>query len=396
MLKEQNNGVVAVVLGGHVNALSIIKELHGQGITQIALLDHGKSLSYFSNKVIYRDQIRKSSDSLLAALTKLITFYQKVVIYPTNDLHLEHLQEIYHDIKGFCYVPLNPENLAQCSDKFYQYQICESVGVPYPKTVSVKNVNDIGQIASLDFPILIKPSTRKDLSIDIFRALYLDNAEELGKQQALLLQKIEEGVQFIASEYIPGDDTNIYAYTCFRSQGGDILNEWTGKKLTQFPNNYGVFSSASNDSPEVILDQGRAIVEALDAYGIIEPEFKYDHRDGKYKLMETNLRSMMWNGVGAISGVNLHQTQYQYATSESVSQYEQNKVERIHLVLMLHEIPNLIARKGYWKHFKHNVWAAEKRVWAIFEWRDLKPFCYSLYLLSKRTVGAWLRRFDLR
>jgi len=63
---------------------------------------------------------------------------------------------------------------------------------------------------------------------------------------------------------------------------------------------------------------------------------------------------------------------------------------------MIHEIPNLVARKGYWKHFKHNVWGADKRVWAIFEWRDMKPFCYSLYPFLKTIVKAVLVRLNFK
>src|SRR5690606_14677023 len=130
---------------------------------------------------------------------------------------------------------------------------------------------------------------------------------------ARLKDFIGQGVEFIASEFVPGDDTNIYAYTCYRSQDGTIQNEWTGKKLTQYPDNYGVFCSASNEATSEVLEQGRALVKALDAYGIIEPEFKYDMRDQKFKLMEVNLRSMMWHRTGTISGVRLHKSMYDYA-----------------------------------------------------------------------------------
>ena len=171
----------------------------------------------------------------------------------------------------------------------------------------------------------------------------------------ILIEKVSKSVEFIISEYIPGDDTNIYAYTCFRSHEGQILNEWIGKKLTQHPNNYGVFSSASNEATGIVLEQGRSVVKELDAFGIVEPEFKYDYRDGKFKLMETNLRSMMWHRTGNISGVKLQEIQFKYATGQAITKYKQVLDKRWHFVMMLHEIPNLIARKGYWAHFKYNI-----------------------------------------
>lgn len=386
----------ALVLGGHVNGYSIIKELHEQGITEIALFDRGRSLARYSNKVKYRAVIDKNSETLLNELNKLRQHYDFIVPFPTDDLQLDHLHVIYDEVLDFCYMPFNRDTLFDASDKFYQYQTCEKIGVPYPKSINVKSVSDLDSIDNLIFPLLLKPSTRKDLTIDVFRNLYFENRADYLNKKSKVAEKIKNGVEFVISEYIPGDDTNIYAYTCFRSQEGEILNEWIGKKLTQYPDNYGVVCSSSNESPEVVLTQGRALVKALNVFGIIEPEFKYDCRDGMYKLMEINLRSMMWHRTGNICGVKLQETQYKYAIQQDVTNYSQVMDRRIHFILMLHEIPNLIARKGYWKYFKHNVFGADIRVWAIFEIRDIKPFIYSLFLLSKMGVTAWLRRFGLR
>ena len=396
-MSEKNlDKTCALVLGGHVNGYSIVKELYEQGITNIALFDPGKSLARFSNKVKYRAVIDKTPETLLRELKKLNQQYEYIVIYPTDDLQVENLHALYDEVSDFCYLPFNRETVIQASDKFFQYETCERIGVPYPKTVNAKATEDLDSIESLVFPLLIKPSTRKDLTVDVFRTLYLETPEKYQEAKTRLAELINKGVEFVISEYIPGDDTNIYAYTCFRNENGEFLNEWTGKKLTQYPDNYGVFCSASNEAADEVLTQGRALVAALEAYGIVEPEFKFDYRDGKFKLMETKLRSMMWHRTGSISGVKLHETQFKYATGQAITHYKQDKSKSIHFVLMLHEIPNLIARKGYWKHFKHNVWGGEKRVWAIFEWRDIKPFLYSFVLISKMGAAAWLRRFGLR
>lgn len=386
----------ALVLGGHVNGYSIVKELYEQGIKEIVLFDLGHSLARFSNKIKYKSVIDNSSSSLLDELNRLNEKYEFIIVYPTDDLQVENLKSIYKEISGFCYLPFNPLNVLKTSDKFFQYNTCENYDIPYPKSVSATKSSDLESVSFLTYPLLIKPSTRSDLKIKVFRTLYVVDEREFDDRKDELVGLFEKGVELVISEYIPGDDTNIYAYTCFRSHEGGILNEWIGKKLTQYPDNYGVFCSASNEAPDEVLFQGRALVEALDAYGIVEPEFKYDYRDGKYKLMETNLRSMMWHRTGSISGVKLHETQFRYATYKPVNVYQQERTSSIHFVLMLHEIPNLIARKGYWKHFKHNVWGGNQRVWAVFEWRDLKPFLYGNYLLFKRVTVLCLKRLKMR
>lgn len=384
--------VCALVLGGHVNGYSIIKELFEQGIEEIALFDSGRSLARYSNKIKYCAVIDNTPDSLLDELNKLHQSFHYIVPFPTNDTQLKHLHSIYDKVSSFCYMPFNYNTLFDSSDKYFQYKTCDNIGVPYPKTVSVKSIKDLESINRLEFPLLIKPSTRADMSVDVFRTMYVKNENDFLTAKKELSNKIDDGVEFVVSEYIPGDDRNLYIYTCFRSQNGKILNEWTGKKLNQYPDNYGVFASASNEAVDEVLNQGRALVKALDCFGQVEPEFKYDSRDGKYKLMEVSLRPSMPHRIGNLSGVKLHETQFNYATQKLPTAYTQEKSKSIHVVLMLHEIPNLILRKGYWSCFRHNVFGGEERNWAIFEKGDIKPFIYSLTLLFKVMVKSFLLR----
>ena len=396
MSLESSDRVCALVLGGHVNGYSIINELHSCGIKNIALFDSGKSLARRSNKIIYQATIDKSREALLHELNNLNRRFDYIVVFPTNDVQIKNLYLLYDQVSSFCYLPFNRHTVLNSLDKFFQYKTCDLIGVPYPKTAHASKVEDLDVVDKLTFPLLVKPTVRWDLTTDVFRTLYLSSYEQFERYHSRILKNIEGGVEFAISEYIPGDDTNIYAYTCFRTEDGRILNEWTGKKLNQYPDNYGVFSSASNEAAKVVLEQGRVLVNALDASGIVQPEFKYDHRNGTFKLMEVNLRSMMWHRVGSISGVKLQETQFKHATNQKITSYHQDKSKRIHLVLMLHEIPNLISRRGYWKHFKHNVWGGEKRVWAVFDSGDFKPFLVSLALLLKVGVSACLKRFKLR
>jgi predicted ATP-grasp superfamily ATP-dependent carboligase len=386
----------ALVLGGYINGYSIVKELHEEGVENIALFHSGRSVAGFSNKINCSAKIDKTPESLLKELRKLNEQFDYIVPFPTDDLQVENLYQIREEIKGFCYLPLNPDTVMQSFDKYYQYAICEQVGVPYPKTRQLNTIADLDNVDQLTFPILIKPSTRVDIVQNVFRNIYLEDITAYAVNKERLKGFIEKGIEFIASEFVPGDDTNIYAYTCYRSQDGKIQNEWTGKKLTQYPDNYGVFCSSSNEAPKKVLIQGQKLVGALNAFGIIEPEFKYDARDGKYKLMEVNLRSMMWHRTGKISGVRLHKSMYDYSIGKKVSKDIQLKQPVVHFVYMFHEIGNLIARKGYWKNFKRNVFGGDKRVWAVFDPSDLKPYLYSLYLLTRMVVSKCLRRLKIR
>jgi hypothetical protein len=63
---------------------------------------------------------------------------------------------------------------------------------------------------------------------------------------------------------------------------------------------------------------------------------------------------------------------------------------------MKHEIMNLIFRKGYWKHFKYNVFRVKSREFAVYDKNDIKPFLFDLIDFLKGFVGRCLRILKLR
>ncbi len=388
--------IYTLVLGGYINGYSIIKELYSKRVENIVLFSYGRSIASYSNKINYFKSIENTAQSLKKEIIELKKQCDYIIIFPTDDLQLENLYEIYNEIESFCFIPFNYDNLKDSLNKFVQYSYCEKYNIPYPKTQNIESIRDIAEIEKMLFPVLIKPNKRDDLVTDVFRSLLLRDNEELEKNKNKLRYFLDKNITFLASEFIPGDDTNIYAYVGYRSKKGEILNEWIGKKLTQYPDKFGVFSSASNECTEIVKQQGRKLLEVMNLYGIAEPEFKYDSRDGEYKLMEINLRSMMWNRVGNLSGVNIQYSQYLDAIGENVPKQIQNLEDRVHFVYMDHELLNLLFRKGYWKYFRYNVFGCKNTYFAVFDKKDVKPFLFDSIHLIKKLIGRCLKVLKIR
>jgi len=388
--------VCAVVLRGYVNGYGIIRELHKCGVSNIAIIENEPCIGGKSNKISHRLRIPKTTIALKNALIQLHQHYTYLILFPTEDLQLEQLHQIQNDIESFCFLPFNTQNILDTLNKANQYKACEEVGIPYPKTVSLETSVDIPKLAELTLPIIIKPSARQDIYTNIFRNRVCHTNEDINKEISILEAALENGTFFIASELVPGDDTNIYAYVAYRSKKGQILAEWAGKKLTQHPDCFGVFSSASNEAPNIIAEQGRKLLQNMDLMGICEPEFKYDYRDKTYKLMEINMRSMMWHRLGNLSNVTLQYTQYLDAIGKPTPEQHQNKQDKIHLVYMKHEFLNLLTRPKYWSHFKYNVFGTKHRYFCVFDPHDIKPFLFDCISLAKGVILVWLKQLGLR
>ena len=62
-----------------------------------------------------------------------------------------------------------------------------------------------------------------------------------------------------------------------------------------------------------------AFLKSIDYSGLVEIEFKYDARDGKYKILDVNPRVWTWNAIGERAGVDFAYVQWQLAMGESVA-----------------------------------------------------------------------------
>lgn len=379
----------AVILGGYINGYNIIRELHEKGVRDIILIDHTERLASLSNKITrFRRVAKNNATSLFEALLDIHKDFDFLILFPSEDLNLELLASHYDALAEFCFLPFNPRNLKQCSDKRYQYQMCEALGVPYPRTVYVNAASDIDAIRSLPFPVLVKPGTRQDFVSPVFRSLRLMDLQDLERNRQRISDFVTQGQTFLASEIVPGDGSNIYSYMGYRTRDGRILNEWIGRKLSQHPDDFGVFASASNECPDIVAEQGRTLLHGLNLWGIAQPEFKYDRRDGCYKLMEINLRSMMWHRMGNRIGVNIQYTQYRDALGQKVERQGQVRNQIIHFIYLKHELDNLLTRPGYGRIFRHNLFGGDQRTFAVFDLHDWRPFLHDLRVCLRSSCNT--------
>jgi len=370
----------AVVLGGATAGYSIIQELHAFGVAPVHLMDRVPRSARRSLKIDSFTLLERGADALRDALLRLGERHDRVVLFPTLDDHLEDLETHYDALAGLCHLPFNRVNLRRCLDKIHQYQECERLGVPCPRTHFVCEPGDLDALDDMPLPLLVKPQEKTPLA----RPRLLEEREAL--------PALKERVRYLASEFVPGPGSNVHAYVGLRTPDGRILNEWIGKKLSQYPNDLGVFASASNQCPEEVRELGRRLLEGMDLHGIAEPEFKQDPRDGRFKLMEVNLRSMGWVGVGFLSGVPLHYSQWLYATGRPVPRFEQERERDVRLIQLQSEVTNLLARDGYGPVFRSVFRGGDRRVLTYFDWRDPVPFLIQLRTTFDVVARHFLRR----
>lgn len=395
-LKEYDDSV-AVVLGAYVNALHIIRNLGSQGIPVICISGNNAAIGMHSQYVEQAVAIDYSKD--MSILYKgLLTIGQqlrtKAVIFPTRDEHVKILSDNYEALSRYYYIGVNPDNKDNIVSKEYQYKVCAEIGVPFPKSYYLKSKEDLDALAedSLEmmYPILIKPLSRTDATYKMFRAIEIGSSNELKEAMPILAKHIDVG--YVASEIIPGEPDQLWTYGCYCDSNSNIIAGFTGKKLTQRPYYFGVFSTARYVRNDTVSEQGKRLLEAVKHVGLSQVEFKYDYRDNKYKLMEINPRYWMWHGVGIKDDLSLALVHYYHIKGdiESFEKLNKEQSEKVaHIVFFFSELANIITNKPRIKFIKNffKAIALPNKIEAIFDSKDIKPLLYFIINVLKLKLG---------
>lgn len=179
-------------------------------------------------------------------------------------------------------------------------------GLPVPPTVELDpaaepRAPDLG----LRFPVVLKPVTRRD---PVWRPL-------AGRAKAILVESpdalaelwprlAESGMELLAQEHVEGDERRIESYHAYVDARGELVGEFTGRKLRTRPSHFGHTAALEiTDAPDV-RSLGRSCMAELGLRGVAKLDFKRT-RAGGLALLEVNPRFNLWHLPGAAAGVNL-------------------------------------------------------------------------------------------
>ncbi len=173
-------------------------------------------------------------------------------------------------------------------NKWEMHLLAKEHGIPAPNTVCPSSRNDIEQfLETSTFPIVMKPAdpyvrhSLKDLpskKIIYSRQELMDevNGDVVRAPRNLVLQ-----------EYIPGEADSVWM--CNGYFGHEQTVTFTGKKLRQVSST-GIASLAICLPNETVATQTRRLMHGVGFRGCTGIGFRYDNRDGLYKLLDVNAR----------------------------------------------------------------------------------------------------------
>jgi predicted ATP-grasp superfamily ATP-dependent carboligase len=183
-----------------------------------------------------------------------------------------------------------PHSLASKKEMYY---IAKKVGVPTAETTFPacrQDVIDFARTAS--FPLMLKGIDTKRLSA---RAGGSGQGMFLVETAAELLDKYDrfeepEAPNLMLQEYIPGGDDTVWMFNGYFDNNSECVQGFTGKKIRQSPVYRGVTSLGICLKNETVDRTTRQFMKKVGYRGILDIGYRYDARDGLYKVLDVNPR----------------------------------------------------------------------------------------------------------
>lgn len=310
----------AVIVNSETAGIGVIHSLSLAGVDIITVERRWPpALGRFSRFPKLRVSYRSNrSEALADCLLQLGHQFDGMgVLFPSTDADLEALIVAHNRLSEHYHVPAAQQIGVRIFEKNWQYALAEGTGVPTPRHTRFTG-GQSPDIHGFRFPLILKPSSRAAASGEkVFRLQVLDTPADLDR----CLEEIARdygGREFQVAENIPGEPDQLYTVGSYSNREGRVLRSYTGRKITQWPYYHGMASVAETVAlPERVVRDAQTLLEAARFHGISQVEFKYDARDGLYKLMEINGRSWLWIKLAAFSGVNLPLIQYFDLTNDA-------------------------------------------------------------------------------
>jgi predicted ATP-grasp superfamily ATP-dependent carboligase len=176
--------------------------------------------------------------------------------------------------------------------------------------------------------------------------------------------RVVSPADLMVQEIIPGDGRTQFSVAAF-CRDGCVLVAMTARRTRQYPIDFGLSSSfvEAIEVPE-LHGLARTVIGRLRLSGMVEVEVKWDRRDGRYKLLDVNVRPWGWHRLCAASGIDFPYLQYCEALGRP--------------------LPNAMARYGLrWRRLITDLPAAMQEIRAGI----ITPWAYARSLIGP-TVGS--------
>jgi predicted ATP-grasp superfamily ATP-dependent carboligase len=198
-------------------------------------------------------------------------------------------------------------SIEQFVDKDRFRALVDRLDIPRPRTLPVREPADLDLASDADLAVSFLKPTESQAHNRRFRTkgFFVESREEAAQ---LVEQARAAGITFMLQEWIPGDMSKTVIIDGFVDRHGEVRAMLARRRVRMDPPRLANTSSDVTIPLEEVaacLPAVRTLLQATAYRGIFMIEFKYDERDGLFKIIELNARPFWLIGHIERAGVDL-------------------------------------------------------------------------------------------
>ena len=297
----------AVLLGGSANAVSVARSLCAAGVPVVALGHAGSPVRHSRACATFVDLGRE--DGVQERWLRWLEDGPRgAVLLPCDDDSLELVVTRRRELTalGYRLVEADDAVARDMLDKNRTYELARGLGIPAPRTVTVRTMADVDAAAGdLEYPCALKPvhshrfQRRTGTGV---KAFVVHDAGELRERFAYAQ---ERGVEMLVTEIILGSDDRIFGFHTYLDEDGEPLFGLTKRKLRQHPVGFGLGSYHETVHDAEVAQLGLRLPAGRRAARAGERRVQARRARRRLKLIECNHRFTAPNEQLRIAGIDV-------------------------------------------------------------------------------------------
>ena len=313
-----------IAIGGGVTLAAVLHLLHRAQIAAYAVCPHG---DFAGQSRWYRPPPGWVPGLPPGDLPRLLTnlHLESAVLLPCSDDWLAAAANLPQDLaRRFPSSLASRPVLEALVDKWRFAQILQRESIPHPRTRLLTSMKQVNSMPNEDFQgQLLKP-----LCSVCFSSKYGVKGFLVDSRAAVLHAMKRLSFPIMLQEFIPGPSTAHYFLDGFIDRQGRTCALFARRRLRMNPPKLGNSTFMLSVPVEEVAGAVaplQSLLEAISYQGIFSAEFKYDERDGFFKILEINARPWWYVEFAARAGMDVCSMAYQDAlefTVEPVTTYQ--------------------------------------------------------------------------
>ncbi|MFA5337271.1 MAG: hypothetical protein WC330_02955 [Candidatus Omnitrophota bacterium] len=376
---------LAVVLGLSACGLGVIRSLGRENITVLGMDyetdGHDGFYSKYAKSMICPHPVYNPEQLFKFMVDRFGKKEKKPILFPTADEFVQFISDYRDKLeKYFLFNISSKEIIDSIIDKKIQYELAKKVGVTISETYYPESIEDIYNLKDkITYPLIIKGRYSfkwREVAGGTLKGLKVNNGNELVEKCREIFEK---KTPVIIQKIIIGPNANHFKFCAYINREGKILTKFTLRKIRQYPVDFGVGSCVESLEYEELSKIGENFFKGINYIGVGSAEFKLDLNDKTLKLIELNPRYWMQNEQAAYCGVNFSLAQYLDLSNQAAPAIEKFKTG-VRWINPLHDLKSYIEQNKNDKLFLFHwgLMLLKCQVFAVFSWKDMKPFLASL------------------